>query len=370
MLVLWAAFTLAAIPCALFIRNLLLYRRPVAAPATERPSISVLIPARNEEGSIEAAIRAALASVGVDLEVIVLDDHSTDKTASLVRALAATDSRLRLASAPTLPESWCGKQFACYTLSQLATNALFCFVDADVRLAPDGLSRLAFEMKRRNAVLISGFPRQETRTILEQSLIPLMHFLLLGFLPLAAMRRNANPAFAAGCGQLMLVERNAYMQAGTHQAIHDSKHDGITLPKAFRRAGLRTDLCDATFVATCRMYTNAGEVVRGLLKNATEGIAAPARIVPFTILLLVGQVLPFLLLFGPFRRELVWMAIAFAYLPRLLAVIRFRQPLLGALLHPASVLLLLALQWWALARQLAGTPSSWKGRDYPAPTAP
>lgn len=365
----WAAFLLAAIPALLFVRNLMLYRRPIVAPAIEHPSVSVLIPARNEEASIEAAVRTALASEDVDLEVIVLDDHSTDRTAAIVRSMSLKDDRLRVAAAPLLPEGWCGKQFACFTLSQLAAKPLLCFVDADVRLAPDGLSRLIFEMKRRHASLLSGFPHQETRTTLERLLIPLMHFLLLGFLPLGAMRKSKSSAFAAGCGQLMLADRRAYLRAGTHNAIRDSKHDGITLPKAFRRAGMKTDLCDATTIATCRMYTNARDVLRGLTKNATEGIAAPTRIVPFTLLLFGGQVLPFLLLFLQVQRALLFLAIFFAYLPRLLAVARFRQSLLGAIFHPVSIVLLLVLQWWALMRQLAGAPSTWKGRDYPAPSA-
>jgi hypothetical protein len=271
-----------------------------------------------------------------------------------------------------LPNGWCGKQFACHVLSQLATKPLLCFVDADVRLTPDGLARLIGQMQFQQAALISGFPLQETETLLEQMLIPLMHFLLLGFLPIVAMRRTTNPAFAAGCGQLLLVERRSYFRAGGHEAICRSRHDGITLPKAFRQAGFRTELCDLTSVATCRMYRNASEVVRGLLKNATEGLAAPARILPFTVILIGGQVLPFVLFvicLSQGRSLLVpALAMALAYLPRVISALRFRQPMLGACLHPLSIVFLLLLQWWALLRHLAGVPSSWKGRSYPAAT--
>ena len=131
----WCVFILAAIPALLFLWNLFLYRPPSRAGRVE--SASILIPARNEERCIESSVRAALAGEFLDLEVIVLDDHSSDGTAGIVRAIAATDSRLTLATAPLLPGGWCGKQFACATLATLATKPFLCFLDADVQLAPD-----------------------------------------------------------------------------------------------------------------------------------------------------------------------------------------------------------------------------------------
>ena len=110
------------------------------------------------------------------------------------------------------------------------------------------------------------------------------------------MRRSRHPAYAAGCGQLFLARRSAYEAAGGHAAIQASLHDGITLPRAFRAAGFRTDLCDLTEIATCRMYQTAGDVWRGLAKNATEGWHRPRMILPATAILLGGQVLPLVLL--------------------------------------------------------------------------
>jgi hypothetical protein len=223
----------------------------------------------------------------------------------------------------------------------------------------------------RKSFLISGFPLQETRTPLEQLLLPLMHFLLLGYLPLLGMRRSLHPSFGAGCGQIFVADRAAYFQAGGHAAIRNSRHDGITLPKAFRRAGLMTDLCDATSVATCRMYTDSREVWNGLLKNATEGIASPSRILPFSMLLVIGQVVPVVLFTYAWSRGsyprlalLSGLAVLLSYSARIIAVFRFRQPLLAALLHPVAILLLLFIQWFAWARFMLGIPSTWKGRSY------
>jgi len=198
-----------------------------------------------------------------------------------------------------------------------------------------------------------------------------MHFLLLGFLPLDRMRDSLKPAFGAGCGQLFLANREAYRRAAGHAAIRASRHDGLMLPRAFRRAGFKTDLCDATGVASCRMYHSAGEVVTGLLKNATEGLGAPKNILPFSILLTLGQIAPVILLFyiGYHRVSTalliaIFAATAASYLPRLIAAFRFRQPLLAALLHPLAILILLSIQWVALFQRLLNIPVSWKGRTY------
>lgn len=363
----------AVLPALVFLRNLPLFAAPAGRveAKTDRPAVSVLIPARDEETTITGAVECALASRGVDVEVVILDDGSQDRTAEIVAALAARDPRVRLETGSPLPAGWCGKQHACASLARHARFPLFAFLDADVRLAPDGLARSVSFLETSGAGLVSGFPYQETFTFLEKLLLPLIQFVLLGFLPIARMRQSAHPAYGAGCGQLFLAKRDAYEQSGGHRAIHSAIHDGLALPRAFRQAGIITDLFDATDLATCRMYHNAGEVWRGLRKNAVEALAAPAKIIPVTTLLLAGQVLPpFLLLLalaGAVPLSTLWATVPGTlalYTPRLLALRRFRQPLASALLHPLGILVFLAIQWAALARHLLGRSEVWKGRGY------
>jgi len=369
----WIAAACALLPGLLFRRNLGLYR-PLPAPASYQPRVSVLIPARDEERTIARAVEAALASAGVELEVVVLDDRSTDRTAEIVEAITRTDPRVRLATAPPLPAGWCGKQHACAVLAGLARYEILAFVDADVRLAPAALSRAAAFLATSGAGLVSGFPHQETGSFLEHLLLPLMHFVLLGFLPMERMRTSLHPAYGVGCGQLFVACREAYERAGGHTAIRASLHDGLHLPRAFRQAGFATDLFDATDAADCRMYHDAAGVWHGLTRNATAGLAAPGKIVPVTALLLAGQVLPPILLllvlasglgFGGLGMALpALVGTVAAYYPRLTAVRRFRQPLPGALLHPLAILVFLSIQWYSLASKLAGRPAGWKGRVY------
>ena len=374
---------IAALPCALgpaalFVSNARDYREPGAVDGVTSPPVSVLIPARNEEESIAGALASVLAGTGAELEVVVMDDGSTDRTGEIVGRMAAADGRLRLEHAPALPAGWNGKQHACWALAHAARSEVLCFVDADVRLEPEAVARMAAFLDRSGAALVSGFPRQEVETTMEWLLLPLIHFVLLGFLPLAKMRSGTDPAFAAGCGQFLMVRRDAYFAAGGHAGIRETMHDGLRLPRLLREHGYRTDLADLTKLARCRMYRSAGEVWLGLAKNATEGIAAPVRIFPITALLLLGQVAPFglcLWLLGRTPvRPMIWvcvvMAMAGAWLPRVLASWRYRQPPKSAVLHPVGIVALLAVQWYAWGRARAGGAVSWKSRAYAAPETP
>lgn len=363
----------AAIPAVLTVVNLREYQPPPApvGGVGDPPFVSVCIPARNEEASIRACVESVLASAGVSLEVLVLDDASTDQTASIVSAIATGDSRVRLMHAPPLPNGWNGKQHACYVAAHAASAPVLCFLDADVRLEPEALSRMAALLRASGASLVSGFPREETGTTLEWLLLPLIHFVLLGYLPLPMLRRTVSPGFAAGCGQFLMVDRAAYLDSGGHAAIRETMHDGLLLPRLLRTHGYNTRLADLTHLARCRMYHTAATTWNGLAKNATEGMATPGAIVPFTLLLGLGQVIPvpllvYALLRAPAVLPWAWAGVVLSYLPRLLEVRRFRQRPVSAALHPVGVATLLALQWYAFGRKLLRRPAQWKARAYAA----
>ncbi len=165
------------------------------------------------------------------------------------------------------------------------------------------------------------------------------------------------------------MRADAYRASGGHAKIASTLHDGLKLPRLFRSAGFRTDLFDASDIASCRMYRCSGEVWRGLAKNATEGLAAPRMIGPVTVLLVGGQVLPFIQLAIASKLSVIALlativAVILVYLPRLAIDVRFGYPAGSAILHPLGVLALVLIQWFALARSLLGRPVSWKGRTY------
>lgn len=372
----------AAIPAILFCKNLTVFNtapNDVELPSVP-PLVSVLIPARNEEFGIATTLQKVLANDYPQLEVIVLDDHSTDNTRELVEEIAAEDNRLRLETAAELPPGWCGKQHACWNLSRLATGDFFLFIDADVRLEPNAISRTFCKYISDSKDLISCFPKQETVSIMEKLLIPLIHFVLLGFLSIRTMRQNNDPAFAAGCGQFFFTSKEAYEKSGGHEKIKESLHDGLRLPRLYRQAELTSDAFDGTDIATVRMYRNAKDVWSGLQKNATEGLGSPKLIGPITILLLMGQVVPLIgfviwlsgaslfgFQIGSISAALFGISVVLAFLPRFLGAVRFSQSFIGAVFHPLGIVILLMIQWFALINLCFGKGGSWKGRSYSIP---
>ncbi|GEP09466.1 glycosyltransferase [Methylobacterium gnaphalii] len=367
------SLALALLPAVLAVVNIASLRAP-ASPPTATGLVSILIPARDEAAIIADTIRAALASEGVAIEVLVGDDHSTDGTGAIVRRLAEGDSRLRLVAVPPLAGGWTGKNHACAALAAAARGDRLLFIDADVTLAPHAAAALSAHAERSGAALVSGVPRQVMRSLGELLTVPAINFLLLGFLPIPLMRRSADLSLAAACGQLVMVSAEAYRATGGHGAVRASLHDGVTLPRMLRASGFRTDLVAGTALAGCRMYAGFAQAWAGFSKNAHEGMATPRALPVWTILLFGGHVLPWLLLAValvaglPSPVVLTALAAGLVSLAARAAITwACGEPLATIPLHPLTIATALAIQWSALIRAARGlAPVAWKGRSYPA----
>jgi len=384
------ALAAAVQPLALGVVNM---RRYAPAPPlgevaerTRAVRVAVCVPARNERENIEACVRSILASREVDVRAYVYDDESTDGTGEIVARLAAEDPRVIVVPRRPLPAGWNGKQHACFRMAEhgLGRDAAlewFLFTDADVRFEPDAVARalgVALGVGRaQGSALVSTVPREITGSVGEMTLVPLIHFVLMSYLPIGRMRATLDPAASAACGQFILVSRGAYRaavggDAGSdnygHGAFKASMHDGVKFPRAVRRAGLRTDLFDGTESVSCRMYRGFGQTWRGFAKNAFEGLGSMGLLLFITVYHGLGQMLPWLVVLLGLATG-VWMAgawlavgaIAASLLLRCLLARRFRQSLLNVPLHPVSMVMLSAVQWWSLWLDRTGR-RGWKGR--------
>ena len=370
---------LSAVALVMTVVNLGIYRRaapraagsaPLGAPG-DGPVLTVCIPARNEERNVEAVVRGALSNADVPLEVLVYDDQSTDRTPAILAALRSEDARVRTVATEPLPSGWNGKQWGCERMGQAARGQWLLFTDADVRFTPDCFARALAEAGRLDAALLSTIPREETGTFLERLVVPMIHWMLFSWLPMPRMRTTNDPATSAGCGQFLLVRRDAWLAAGGHAAFRDSMHDGIKLPRNVRRAGFHTDLYDGSDTVSCRMYRSAGETWRGFTKNAYEGLGSPVVLLVFTALEALGMLLPWVWLpvmlaqgtasipLGP--TVLAWFAIGAQLAQRTLLARRFSQRWECVVLHPVTIALLLAIQWrsWWLH---VTKRRAWRGR--------
>jgi len=372
-----ASLLICAASAGLAAANLRLLTRPARRndpPSPDgAPEVSICVPARNEAANIEACVRGLLAQRGPAIEVLIYDDQSSDGTGAIVTRLAAEDPRVRSVGTVPLPQGWNGKQHGCQRMGEAARGRWLLFTDADVRFEPDAVAMALDAAARRGACLVSTFPRQLTGSFLEHLVVPLIHFILLSYLPIAFMRRSTQPSASAGCGQFLLVERNAWQRAGGHASFRDSMHDGIQLPRRVRAAGGRTDLFDGTEVVSCRMYRDASSCWRGFAKNAYEGLGSVTALCVFTLLHLVGHLLPWALFAMTALRAasgeaidrpafaLAISAVAIALLERAILAVRFRQSWLGVVLHPVAIAVMMAIQWHSFVLAQRGR-REWRGR--------
>jgi chlorobactene glucosyltransferase len=336
------------------------------------PRISLLVPARNEERSIEECVLSLLAQEYPEFEVIVLDDNSEDRTGEILARLEREDPRLRVVAGEPLPEGWAGKNWACHQLAARATGAWLLFTDADTRHTAQSASACMALAEREGLRFLSGVPLQRMEGFWEEAIIPMVHFLYFAYLPNRWITTRHDPRFSAANGQLILMERGAYDATGGHEAARGELVEDVWLGRAAKRAGVRSGLAIAREVVECRMYRSLGEIVAGFGKNLYPGLGysplALAIFVGSSLLLyvlplgfvaaaiLTGRLTPELFLL-PLLQLLVAAAI------RGMIAHRFGMRPRQIILHPLSALLAAIIAIHSMRLVLTGGPM-WKGRRY------
>jgi hypothetical protein len=337
-----------------------LLRVPTATSSTRR--VSVLLPVRDEADRVEPCLRSLLGQRGVDHEVVVLDDGSTDGTGDVVRRACDGDPRVRLLPGRPLPSGWLGKPHACQQLADAAagTSEVLVFVDADVVLAPHAVAATVALLDSAELDLASPYPRQETPG-LTRLVQPLLQWSWLTFLPLRLAESSPRPSLSAANGQLLAVRRTAYERAGGHAAVRREVVEDVALLRALKRTGGTGGVVDGTGLATTRMYGSWSELVDGYGKSLWT-VPAPV----LALLAAVYLVPPAAALRGS-RAGLAGYAAAVA--GRVVAARRTGGPSMpDALAHPVSVAALIGLAVRSRHARRRGR-LSWKGRPL-GPAAP
>jgi len=358
------------------VNNLRLLKKPpldgeLPSPA---PKVSVLIPARDEERNIGSCLSSLLNQHYPDMEVLVLDDHSSDGTGEIVARMAASDSRLRFLRGKPLPPGWHGKAFACYQLAQAAGGDWYLFVDADTFHSPLSVLAAIKSAIQEGADLLSFFPHIVAKTFWEKIILPIIPFGVLSFLPLRMMATSPDPRIAMALGPYMVFRRDFYWQIGGHRAVRDNIVDDVGLAREVKEAGGRVVLMDGSDIVSVRFYRGLREIWQGLTKSTFAALDNSLRLAgAFLVIGACLFIVPYWFVFRSLRaQELTLLSF---WLPSLHIIMismmyykvvrRFSLPMLAVFLNLITIAVVLLIIINSVRCTLFGKGVVWKGRYYP-----
>lgn len=227
--------------------------------------VSAIVPARNEEENIEAAVKSLAAQAQI-IQIIVVDDQSTDRTATILERLTAEIPQLTISQAGELPAGWMGKNHALDVGAQLATSQWLLFTDADTVLLPGAIERAMEDARRHSAALISYSPEQITRGAPESALIPFIYCRLARKFSFDNVNDPSSRAAAAN-GQFILIRREVYEKIGGHRAVAGVVLEDVALACRVKQSGFHIYFAQGQGIARTRMYRNFGAMWQGWTKN-------------------------------------------------------------------------------------------------------
>ncbi len=336
------------------------------------PFVSVLIPARNEEKNIEQCVISLLNQDYPNYEVIVLNDHSTDNTGSLLSLIKDKYPHLQIIIGAKLPDGWIGKSFACHQLSKSAKGKWLLFTDADTVHEKNSI-RIGVETAiSRNADLLSIVPHQITITFFEKLIIPILHFVTFTMLPFYFLEKKGYAKFTIAVGQYMLFKRSSFDKIGGYETVKNKIVEDVEMGRLIKRNKLQLIVLNADSIVSCRMYRNFNEILEGFSKNIFAGVGFSTPLIIFILILyIILFVLPYFyalyLIFAvgfTLISILAILQVAIILLVRMALCIKFKQSLLSAILHPFGIFMVIfiSINSWRLVTFTSGP--QWKGRTY------
>ena len=342
------------------------------------PLVTVIVPARNEAHNIARCVTSILSTNYPQLEVVVVDDSSSDGTADIARRAAASDRRLRVVRNAPLPDGWFGKQWACATGAKVAHGEILQFTDADTVHAPDLVTRSINAMRRTAADLFSVAGKQELGGFWEKLVQPQMFTVLsIRYGGTESVNQSPRVGNKIANGQCIFVRRASYDAIGGHGSVRSSVAEDLLLAQRFFAARKHVVLMLGVKQLSTRMYASLSEIVTGWRKNVFAGglDAVPfgkigQSILPLALLLppLLELLPPLALVLwalgvGTTSNTILWALISCAatLLWWIVVYVTIGENPLYALAYPLGALVLLYIFFTAVIR---GRRVTWKGRTY------
>jgi chlorobactene glucosyltransferase len=308
-----------------------------------------------------------------NLEILVLDDNSTDATGDIVEEFVKKDGRIKLIKGAPLPAGWKGKCFACHQLSKIAKGSFFVFTDADTLHYPNSISGSLAALLKNNLDVTSIYPRQIAVTFSERMSVRFINFIILSFMPLILVKHTKAPFFSTAIGQFFLFKREAYEKTGGFEFVKDEILEDINISKQVKRCGLKIMIYDGSDSIFCRMFTNLPDVIKGFSRFIYAAFDCNFLMefiaVSFIELIYLG---PFILLpIGIFILDwpakiialnIIQMFLIFTI--KFILAIRFKERILDVFFTPVSLAFVYLLAINSYRQSKFGKGVDWKDRVY------
>jgi chlorobactene glucosyltransferase len=353
---------------AVSLLNLLAARRLRRAPVhpSTAPRVSFLVPARNEEASLRENLDAFSGLDYPHLEILFLDDESTDGTGSLIASLSARDSRIRVLGGKPLPPGWLGKNWACHQLAREATGEILVFCDADVLVDPSAIAATVAAMGD-DVDALTALPRNRLEGWVERAVVPLVAQLpILALLPLPLVPLTRSGAFAVGNGQWLAFRTRTYHEIGGHAAVRSEVLEDMALAREVKRHGGKLLAVIGVECLRVRMYRSASEVWNGFAKNLYPLLGGtPGGLAIAFPLFYLSTLHPWATALRPGGTALPLLLLA---LVRGTGMLLFRHDWRSVLAHPLGSVLVPAIAARSVYGRWRGG-LAWRGRTLPARTS-
>lgn len=331
--------------------------RRVTRHYTDR--VSILIPVRNEWQDIITLLESIYQQDYNNYEVIILDDDSNDDTYKLCKAFCHRHQNFRIVKGEKLPAGWTGKNFACHQLALAAKGDFLLFLDADEQVHDGLINTAIYRMHQYKLGLLSVFANPYMLTTGERIVVPLLHYLLLGLLPLRLVYLIKTHFIAAASGQFMLFSADDYRRHQWHSVVKDKIVEDAEIMRMVKAAGYRGETLLANNMLTSRMYKNYVGAINGFSKNVLS--VFNYNIIWFLIYILLTIAGPMMVLIT-LNIPLILFMSAIILIGRLMSsLLAGQNPVYNIILHPLQMISLTAIAFTAIQKHLTHT-LTWKGR--------
>jgi len=354
--------------------NLLFFKKPKPLSPKQNPLISILVPCRNEEENIDKCVNSLIDQDYEKLEILLIDDNSSDNTWKKIEHLSSQNSQVKSFKGRNLPENWTGKNWACHQLSQKAKGEYLLFIDADTHLAKFSVSSGLKHMEDNSLELLTLVPKRNLFNFTDYLIWIMVSWFIFSWIPFYIAKKLPYSIFAAGFGQFLLFNREAYDKVGGHKKISNLVLDDFELARSIKTSGFNSEILDGTGSVETKGYSSSIEAVDGHAK----AIFSTFR---YNILLFLTAFFGLLFLFFvPWLNIVAYffnielsaqhilislLSILFIFLSIFISSKAFTMSLFSAFLYPIAMLVLLFSGYRSFLSSFDGE-IKWKGRATPS----